>query len=172
MSNVSKQVDDFLNRFPPESADGYLYWPLPCPLDEELSRIVRTFADLPSNERDKVSESFHVRYSDVLRAFAERMAILGVRENSSERLFDGLVALVIENFRLDYRETLLVLSLLYHSAVKISADPEDLLARAESLAAPEAAKLLRVFIQDPSSIDEMGYVEGVYEGDFWYYRTW
>jgi predicted proteasome-type protease len=104
--------------------------------------------------------------------FSERMAVLAVRENSQARLWQALLAQVVEDFRWDYRENLMVLSVVYHSAKKIGADAKELFQRAADLAGARAADYLRAFSLHPRSIRSMGYREVIAEDGFRYQRDW
>ena len=172
MTSAETTINKFVKQFPPGSTTGYLYWPLPNHLDDELTRIIKSFVDSPHATQDMIGARFRGEYSGMLQSFAERMSILGVRESSPERLFDGLVALVIEDFSADYRETMPIVSLLYNSALRIAADPQDLFEQAAAIASPESAQILREFTQSPQSIEAMGYKEVTDDGGFWYQRTW
>jgi hypothetical protein len=103
------------------------------------------------------------------------MAILGVRKHSENRLFEGLMGHVIEDFRYDYRENLLVLSLLHYSAFKLGLNPFDLFQRAAAFATPETAKrLLEYGHRKPGAglIESMGYKEIMTPDGISYKRTW
>ena len=87
---------------------------------------------------------------------------MAVREKSERRLFEGLIAHVIEDFGDDARENLIQLSLLYHSASKIRLKPVALFDRAAALATPKAAEYIRDFARRwpwDRRIEAMGFRE-------------
>jgi hypothetical protein len=141
----------------------------------EISKIINIFVNSPSDGRRELIDALNSDHTFVLLAFAERMAALGVRERSRQRLFEGLIAIVIENFRYDTRENILILSLLNHSCVKIGVDPVELFREAASFADQEAADELNQFVKRPpesKGIKSMGYKEVMAQDGFRYQRTW
>jgi len=155
-----------------DAIEGYGYENLPCALDEQVYQIINNFRSKFSETHNDYSLMFENHTLSLLIAFAERMAILGVREKSSDRLLNGLIALVLTNFALDFREIVPVISLLYHSAIKISVDPKYLFENASSFATNKSAAQLKSFIEHPRHIHSMGYIEVEADGLFFYQRTW
>lgn len=155
------------------NSDGYGAWPLPCSLDSEISGLINNF--LTSEPVEQQAIIGKVMKPFLFLAFSERMAILGVREISKNRLFEGLIAHVIEGFSYDPRENLLILSLLDHSASKIGLNPSDLFKEAAVFATPEAANyMLEYTHRKPRErkIGLMGYKEIMTPEGFSYQRTW
>lgn len=173
MTKKYQIVEDTIRKLESENLAGYGSWPLPCHVDDELSKIVNIFV---ASKLDATKISFSkVKTSFLFLAFSERMAILGIREHSENRLFEGLMAHVIEDFRYDYRENLLVLSLLHYSAFKIGLNPFDLFQRAAAFATPETANhLLEYGRRKPGVglIESMGYKEIITPDGISYKRTW
>ena len=90
------------------------------------------------------------------------MASLGVRERSRQRLLEGLLALVIEDYRADYRDSLIVLAALSDAATKISVTPEELFAEAASYSNNSVVSNITEFHKwDPAdwSLKAVGYKE-------------
>jgi hypothetical protein len=173
MNKLPAIAEDIILMLALKNTAGYSSWPLPCPLDDEITNLINSFITATPLEQNVVSEeAAKLKLNFVFLAFSERMAILGVRENSQNRLFKGLMAHVIEDFRYDYRENLLVISLLYHSAVKIGIDPVDLFQRAAAFARPRVADFIVKFAKSPTGIRSMGYEEIMTPDGFGYKRTW
>ncbi len=170
MSELLIEVINAIGSLESENAVGYGLWHLPCPLDYKISELVNLFLQLESSERQQVYGKCSNAF--LLLAFSERMAIWGVRTSSETKLFEGLIAHVVEGFSHDYRENLLVLSLLYHSACKIGSDPSGLFEKAATFASPKAADYLRQFAHKPASIRSMGYKEVMTVDGFSYKRSW
>jgi hypothetical protein len=80
-----------------------------------------------------------------LLAFAERMASLAVRESSPERLLDGLLALLIGYYRVDVRDVLTVLAIIYDAGIKIGAQPDNLLLDAATMINNSIAQIMLEF---------------------------
>ena len=149
---------------------GYGSQKLPSSFDDTISKLIKVFIELEPKERTKIYGS--VEKTFLFLAFSERMAILGVRERSQNRLFEGLIAHAIEDFSYDFRENFLILSLLHHSALKLDLEPKDLFERAAKYASSKAANYLLAFIKKPGGIRSMGYCEVITEEGFTYRRNW
>jgi len=158
-----------------ERTAGYLAFPLPNPIDVEILKIIDSYIGANDYSRNLLRQEFlRQRQGDALLAFSERMAILAVRENNPQRIFEGLIAHVIEDIRWDYRENLLILVLLYHSAVKIGVDPVALFEKAAGFATPKTVQFLHEYIlKGEKDIMKMGgYSEVMRPDGFWYERNW
>lgn len=173
MTEKYQVIEDMIRALESENLAGYGSWSLPCPVDDEISKIINIFL---ASKLDASKISFSkAKTSFLFLAFSERMAILGVREPSENRLFEGLVAHVIEDFRYDPRENLLVLSLLYYSALKIGLNPVNLFQKVAGFATPKSANYILEYARrepEAQDIHLMGYKEVVTPDGFSYERTW
>jgi hypothetical protein len=172
MPEYQIDIQKMIRDLETENLAGYGSWPLPCHVDDKISTIIGIFLRPTPNER-KVSFG-KTKTSLLFLSFSRRMAILGVRENSENRLFEGLMAHVIEDFRYDYRENLIMLSLLHYSAYKIGLNPYGLFQRAAAFATPETADhLLGYGRRKPGVglIESMGYREVVTPDGISYERS-
>ena len=70
------------------------------------------------------------------------MATAAIRSRDKQFIIQGLDALAIENCVADWRDRTLRLALLYHSARKIGADPEELIKAVAAFAMAAAQKNL------------------------------
>ncbi len=121
--------------------DPYLLEPFPTPLDEALYSVVTGFQSMADSDRRSWPGSipFSIRDSQILLTYAARMATQVLREGSTSRLTDGLVAHLIEGERDDWRENVIVLTLLFDAARKLGVDPLPIFDHVASLAAGDAA---------------------------------
>jgi hypothetical protein len=111
--------------------------------------------------------------SGFLQGIARSMAIKSVREANSGDLRYGIIALVIEDRRDDWRETLVKLCLLNHSAEKLGANLESIYLSVRFLATPETALLIDSYFKSGErDIHAMGYREDTSSEGFTYTRTW
>jgi len=117
-----------------EKHPGYYHQPIPNELDDEIGNLVRVFIEASAQGREAILSKSREANSFALIVFAERMAALAVRENSRRRLLEGLLALIIEGFKFDYRDNMTIWAPLYHSAAKIGVEPEGLFQEAASYA--------------------------------------
>jgi len=117
---------------------------------EATQKSIKLLCDFFSSanpaERAEVVPHIQAEFSFVFYWFARRMAEKAIRDSSPEAIWDGLMALVLENYASDYRDSLIRLMLLYHSATKLGLNVEALFARAAALALnPDVAMGVRSF---------------------------
>jgi len=172
MRNIENDLKKILESLMDDKHSDYLSQPIPCELDYVIGDLVNLYKGFSPTERKAAYSLIEERNSYVLLAFAERMAALGVREKSRERLLDGLLSLIIENYSADWRDNLTKLAPLYHSAVKIGVDPQSLFTEAATYGNNEVAEIIRDFPQreqESRSIEAFGYKED-YEPDGFRYK--
>ena len=97
------------------------------------------------NERREILSSMRPEFSDAFFVFSERMAALAVREQSEDRITKGLVALIIEDFKFDFRDNLRRLAPLYRSSERIGINPSQVFLKAASYANNDVAKAIVQF---------------------------
>jgi hypothetical protein len=118
--------------------------PIPCELDHKVSNLVRLVrgasqpALLAFLAHDK--EGFSWR----LLVFADRMASLAVRENSRDRVLEGLHALIV-GYKVDMRDAIAVMAVLHDAATKVGASPDELFLEAAALGDNSAARAIAEF---------------------------
>ncbi|MET0646312.1 MAG: hypothetical protein ABW208_06795 [Pyrinomonadaceae bacterium] len=143
--------------------------PKPNEFDAALADLSRRYAQSDAPERARWRRSISMDEFYTLLEFAKRVAVFGLRERSAARLADGLSAVaMVEQERVDYRDILVTLSLLHHSAARIGESPGKLFADAAALAEPGTAKLIRDFLKRPAKEKDLraswGYDEVETEG--------
>jgi RNA binding exosome subunit len=169
LNRMKRALSDFRKM----NFTGYRLWTLPNETDEKISRIIDLFMSMNAEEKSHARKLIKGRrISSILLAYSERMAILAVRIKSKEPLARGLFAHILEDFKSDDRENLLVLSLIRHSANKIGVNVREIIAEARNHATMRAKEILDGLEKDFSSIREMGYRETKRDGQFWYERDW
>jgi hypothetical protein len=161
MEEILKKVLPMLSNL---SLDYSGYWeqPIPSEVDNDIDRLIDAFIRAPPAERKLLMERVSDNHSSALFGYSERMASLGVRGRSRQRLLNGLLAHVIENSRYDIRENLRRFSLFYDAALKLNILPEELFSEAASYANPRMVKDLEDFTRrdaESRSIEAMGYKE-------------
>jgi hypothetical protein len=83
--------------------------------------------------------------------------------NSEAKVLHGLVALSIEDCKFDWRDSLMVLCRLYHSAVKVGANPTELFQRVAAMSAPRTGELFLSFLSRKPELKDIavfGWKEG------------
>jgi hypothetical protein len=155
--------------------DGYGTWPIPHPLDEKILNLIERWKKLDVKERIETSNFITSKYHFVFLAFSERMASNSVRKINPQYIADGLIALGLDGWAFDWRDNVLVLSLLYHSTVLIGAEPKTIFTNAGKLLSPNVQKAFTLFLNrnpEDKAIAAMGYVESMDKDGFRYLRTW
>ncbi len=173
--NTYPSIDNIIKKiqYIGDDIDTYDQSSLPSDSDETVADLIHLFKESSDNIRVYIRNRLNTKADSwLLLAFAERMSILAVREISTERISDGLLAIVLENFSHDDREDMLILSLLHHSALKINADPLYIFDKAAEISTPECADILKNFARKPKHIYTMGYIEVTTQDGFSYLRTW
>lgn len=133
-------------------------------LDETLRALCASFAAMPATERIEFRGSVSLDEFYTLLAFAQRSSVFALRSESPELLRDGLAAIaMIEAERTDFRDILMALALLHHSAGRLGMDAAPTFAAAAEIAEPATAELIEGFASRDSRSqnlrDSWGYVE-------------
>ncbi|MDC0435396.1 hypothetical protein OAM69_07155, partial [bacterium] len=97
---------------------AYYQQPIPSEIDDGLSRVLSSLLARDQSDLKLVSDGIAADGAQVLGLYAERMASLAVRENSVNRIKQGLMALIIYARTEDPRDVLLVLCLLHDASIK------------------------------------------------------
>ncbi|QQS48001.1 MAG: hypothetical protein IPM66_04930 [Acidobacteriota bacterium] len=148
--NVIEQIKKITQNIDEESIWRYSYEPIPCALDNEIATLVKLYSKAPGPEKEIFYTLIGAVYPSTLISFAERMASLAVTEKSSERIMQGLIALLIENNQNgDSREGIIRLAPLYHAASAIGCNSEDLFREAATFANNNASYQIVQFAEMP-----------------------
>jgi predicted metal-dependent TIM-barrel fold hydrolase len=152
---------------------GYGPRRLPDELDQVLEKVVDA---LEQSGFVTLLEIFNARHADVFLAFAERIASLAVRRQSSKDIHRGLIAVgIAAELTTDIREVILILPLLWRSASVIGLDPSHEFDSVAEELNGEGSALLKSFTRrtaENQSIQVMGYIESEDDQGFRYRRTW
>src|SRR2546423_6837244 len=140
MEITKEYMEELFRKLYKERHPLYMHRPIPCAFDAEISTLVNAFMQANPGERKKIVSYMKEDYSSWLFVFSNRMAALAVRKMSRSHILEGLVALVLEDYRYDVRDNIVCLAPLYHSAVKIGVDTVALFNEAASYFDNEAAE--------------------------------
>jgi hypothetical protein len=131
--------------------ETYLINPAPSALDSKLRELCRNFAKGGAVSRAKTRASISMDEFYTLLTFSKRAAVFGIRERNAAWLVDGLTALsMIELDRVDFRDALVSVSLLHHSALRIGQNANQLLSDAAALSESKVSELIKDFIKRPA----------------------
>jgi hypothetical protein len=173
LGELAAFVERVFDRIRDDRNPHYYEQPLPNELDNQISDFVKVFIRSEAAGRELILRKSTEKNSFALIIFAERMAVLAVREQSRERLLEGLIALIIEGFKFDYRDTMMVFAPLLHSARKIGVDPVELFNEAASHAKNLVSEYLIDFLKrspNDQSLKAMGFKEVATPEGFKYER--
>ncbi len=127
---------------------------------------------LPESTRNALMHGLTPEDSTLLLGMASGKAVCAVRDGAPEELRYGLIALVLEDRRQDWRETLRMLCLLNHSAGKLGVNLEAIYQSLKPLASTETARLMSGYFEGGErDIRAMGYKEDTSPDGFIYTRT-
>jgi hypothetical protein len=137
-----------------------------------LRLICDQYSDAVPEERKKINSLVTPEISFLFFMYGKTMAVEAVHEQDEAKIFKGLVALAVENQVFDWRDSLIVLPLLYHSAIKIGADAPNLFRRAAAVSTSQTAdSFLQFLARTPEQRDivKFGFKEGIdLEANFTY----
>jgi hypothetical protein len=114
-------------------------------------------------ERESIRSLVTPEMSFLFFMYAGVAAVRAVREQDEKKVFNGLVALSVENQVFDWRDSIMVLVQLHHSAVKIGADVSKLFHRAAAISSLRTGEgFLEFSARTSESLDlaKFGYKEG------------
>jgi hypothetical protein len=137
IASLFQQLQAPLFRATPETQES---------VQRAIGELCEVFLGASPEVRAEIVSYVHTEFSTNFFWFAKRMAALGVRRSSPEAVRMGLTALIVENNNFDFRDMLMSLVLIYHSAVKLDLDPLQLFDSAASLTVnEELAEIVRDF---------------------------
>lgn len=158
-ATLHEQIDAMRSVAPEE----YHFSKLPNENDQTMAETCKMLFHYDDNIRGVFASILDKNLRDLLAMFAERMAMLSIRELNRDKLFYGLVALSVLDGYEDYHAVQMILSLLYTSAVRLSVDSEELFQTVGALATDERiGQAIGQFPErDPKDrrIEAMGYHE-------------
>jgi hypothetical protein len=154
---------------------GYGPSRLPSRLDKEVSVYVDDLRRGGPRRIVEATERASERGRRVLRAYAERMASLAVREVDPDLLVRALIALTIGGLAQNERESMMVMSLIENSAKRLELDLESLFEQVSSMVGHQGTAAFAIWLrrsQHDRSLSAMKFVESADEGGFRYKLEW
>ena len=155
--------------------DGYGPSAFPNPLDDEVAALVTSWkAGGPQAVAEAIAGSTD-NGRGVLRAYAERMASLAVRNNDRDILLNAVVANVVGGLSTNERESLLVMAPIEDAAARLGVDLPGLFEDAASCVGhPGTANLMVWLTRTPEnrSLATMRYVAEDGADGFRYVLRW
>lgn len=128
--------------------EGSLIKPVKNSVDSRLSELCEGFVKNDKAARARMRASLTEDEVYTLLLFSQRSSVFAIREQNPGHLINGLRAVaMIDLKKVDPRDVLLPLSLLYHSAERIKQNPDKLFRDAQTLSEPKMSKLIVGFLE-------------------------
>lgn len=141
--------------------------------DGSVRSFVRYFMQASTDAQNAIRNAFPADLSPRLLRFAHTCAENSVRQRALSPIGEGLASLAVASRKADPRDMIRKLSLLAHSAEKISGKFRSLFREALRYAGPEFQKQVQDFLRRDKvdrSVHEMGYKEAEDDDGFRYIR--
>ncbi len=138
-------------RYDSSQGEESLINPAKNSLDSELVSLCQRFAKSDATTRAEMRSSISMDELYTLLNFGNRAAVFAMREKSVDWIKNGLTAIaMMEANRMDARDIFMPLSLLYYSAKRIGANPDQLLRDTSKLSEPDVATILTGYVERPA----------------------
>lgn len=115
---------------------------LPESAQNTIDQICELFEVSSVEVRREIVSKVHSSISFLFFGFGSWMAIAAVRRNDNQLVLRGLESLAVENCVFDWRDSTIVLAMLYHSAVKNGADADQVVRFVAGMAASDSGRML------------------------------
>ena len=144
--------------------EGSLINPVKNSVDSRLSELCESFAKNDKTARARIRASLTEDDVYTFLLFSQRSSVFAIREQNVGHLLNALRAFaMIELKKVDPRDVLWALSLIYHSAERIKQNPDKLFRDALTLSESKMSKLIVEFLerspQDKDLRSSWGYDE-------------
>lgn len=158
-----------------DSNIGYGPQQIPNGRDEDITQLLVTWLKQDEGSRQITAQQILESQKFTLLAYSERMASLAVRVLDPNKIFFGLLALGIDGWRGDWRDSVSIVSLHYDAAKRIGKRPCDIFKEAGSFLPARVAAALNSFLERTpadQSLGAMGYSPASDADGFRYKRNW
>ncbi len=173
MDKREVDIASMLWKLGTDITNGYGPKQIPDPIDSDVELLVNTVGKLPKERLETVAGNMSLRHSQVLLAFAERMATLAVRCHDRKPLVAGLLAIRLAQTSSYMKEVMPILSVILDAAARLNISSTELVQE------PSIDGSFRSFLSEfekrppeTRNIDAMGYKLEDVEGGPRYLRIW
>jgi hypothetical protein len=144
------KVGDFFHRgLPPGALGG-------------IDLLIDAFVSSDPAGREQIAQRVEKSFAFAFSGYAHHAAIESIRRNDPSLLKRGLLALAIENGKIDWRDSLPWIALLYHSACKMGVDFTRLVHEVREVASQPFAGVVLGFLnrdEEHRTIESVGFRE-------------
>lgn len=130
-------------------------------LCDQFALFLDNYKKLSYNERINIRNQFGPQHGAKILRCAQEFATRAVRFNNSNDILLGLMAIALEGIQSDFRDAVIAMCLLHHSAKKMSIDPIPLFQQAVTYGNNIAHDFMLKYLQNGNKdIGAMGMEEG------------
>jgi hypothetical protein len=129
---------------------------LPGALDKDFINLARFYLGTNDTNRDEIRSKIPDDTLLLIIGFSDRMATLADRNKDEKYLLFALAAHSIEDFRFDYRENIIRLSLVNHITEKLGVDAVHLFKNISNISSKRTAEYLTDFLNRPPELKQIG----------------
>ena len=115
---------------------------------DEFALFLKEFVLLPRNEQLLLRNQFGPQHGAKMLRAAQELAVLAVRNHEAENVQEGLLGVALEGIQSDFRNSVLSLCLLHHSAMKLGESPVRLFTDAASYAMPKVRDFILEYLRN------------------------
>jgi hypothetical protein len=116
-------------------------------LRDDLASFLGKYRQLTQQERIAIRGQFGPQHGAKLLRCAQELAVRAVRNNAVDDVALGLLAVALEGVQSDFRNTVVSLCLLHHSAIKLGSNPVPLFHQAADFGTPKARDFILEYLQ-------------------------
>lgn len=116
-------------------------------LRDRLATFLDQYRQLPQQERISIHNQVGPAHGESILRCAQELAVRAVRNNAIDDVALGLLAVALEGVQSDFRNTVVSLCLLHHSAVKLAFNPVPLFHQAADFGTPKARDFILDYLQ-------------------------
>jgi hypothetical protein len=116
-------------------------------LRDDLASFLGQYRQLTQQERIAIRGQFGPQHGAKLLRCAQELAVRAVRNNAIDDVALGLLAVALEGVQSDFRNTVVSLCLLHHSAIKLGSNPVPLFHQAADFGTPKARDFILEYLQ-------------------------
>jgi len=148
MRNVSDLTDKAFESIQHLRVGDFIlpYRELPSAAIAAVENLTGIFDVGTPAERAAIAQRVDRSFAFVFERYAHSGAVESVRRNDPSLIKRGLVALALENAKVDWRDTLPVAALLHNSAVRLKTDASGLFASIGEIAQPPMRGILSSYV--------------------------
>jgi hypothetical protein len=134
-------------------------------VDYKMMELIDIFISSTSDNRKHIISYFTADLSFYVLGFADIMAHYAVRNKSKKAILQGLIALIFEGGKVDYRDNYFMFGMFYHAAKRIGEGPVNLFTEASGFTIDNKMHDLLLEYPNKPYVDYLLYTSGYVEDE-------